>query len=76
MKNVEYVINSMNMFKGNKIIKANICRIQEKDSVICEYFCIEFIDFMIKNKRLAVATNLFLPDSVLKNEEIFFECFP
>ena len=28
----------------------NIFRIQEYDSVVCGYFCIRFIDFMLKVK--------------------------
>ena len=34
-------------FIGNKNIKANIFRVQAKNSVICGYFCIGFIDFML-----------------------------
>ena len=37
----------------------NIFRIQAYDSVMCRYFCIGFIDFMLKGKTLAEFTNLF-----------------
>ena len=30
----------------------NIYRIQEHDSIMCRYFCIGFIDFMLKIKSL------------------------
>ena len=46
-------------FIKNKNITANIFRIQAYDSVMCEYFCIGFIDFMLKGKTLIEFTNLF-----------------
>ena len=35
-----------------KLIKSNIFRIQAYDSIICGYFCIEFINYMLKGKKL------------------------
>ena len=32
---------------------------QAYDSVMCEYFCIELINFMLKSKSLTDFTNLF-----------------
>ena len=37
---------------GNKNIITNIYRVQAYDSVKCRYFCIRFIDFMLKCKSL------------------------
>ena len=37
-------------FIGKKNITTNIYEIQAYDSVICEYFCRRFIDFMLKIK--------------------------
>ena len=34
------------------------------------YFCIEFIDFMLNNKRLADVTNLVSPNNLNINDEI------
>ena len=47
----------------NKNIKTNIFRIQEYDSIMCRYFCIGFIDFMLAEKTLTEFTNLFLPNN-------------
>ena len=44
-------------FPRNKNIEANIFRIQENNSIICGYFCIGFIDFMLACKKL---TNKFV----------------
>ena len=50
----------------NKKIKANIFRIQAYHSVMCGYFCIEFINFMLKGKTLLDYTNLFSPNDFKK----------
>ena len=41
-------------------IKTNVFRIQAYDSIMCGYFCIGFIDFMLAGKTFAEFTNLFL----------------
>ena len=33
---------------GSKNITKNNCRIEANDSLMCEYFCIKFIDLMLK----------------------------
>ena len=43
-------------------IKSNIFRIQAYDSIKCGYFCIEFINYMLKGKILLDYTNLFSPN--------------
>ena len=42
-------------------ITENIFRIQAYDSIMCEYFCVSFIDFMLTRKTLTEFTNLFSP---------------
>ena len=62
-------------FIGNRKIKANIFRIQANNSVMCGYFCIGFIDFMLANKKLTDFTNLFSPYDVDKNDQIILSYF-
>ena len=50
----------------NKNIKINIFRIQGYDSIMCGYFCIGFVDFMLKEKNLTEYTNLFSPNRFKK----------
>ena len=57
---VEHVPKEIKEFIGNKNIKANIFRVQENDSIMCEYFCIEFIDFMLAGKKLLILQIHFL----------------
>ena len=37
---------------------------------MCEYFCIGYIDFMLKGKSLLDYTNLFSPNDYKKNGKI------
>ena len=53
----------------------NIYRIQVYDMIMCGYFSIEFIDFMIKFKRLLDYTNLFSPIDYEKNDKIILKYF-
>ena len=56
---VEHIPKEIKKFINNKNIIANIFRIQAYDSVMCGYFCIGFIDFMLKGNNLTDFTNLF-----------------
>ena len=60
---------------GNINIKANIYRVQANNSVMCGYFCIEFIDFILAGKTLINYTNLFSPYDFNKNDNIILSYF-
>ena len=60
---------------GNKIIKINIFRVHAYHSIMCGYFCIGFIDFMLKGKTLTEYTNLFSPNNFKKNNDIILNYF-
>ena len=59
----------------NKNITRNIFRIQAYDSIMCGYFCIGFIDFMLAGKTLTEFTNLFSPNNFKKNDDIILNYF-
>ena len=59
----------------NKNIIANIFRIKANDLVICGYFCIGFIDFMLAGKKLTDYTSLFSPHDFKRNDDIIFSYF-
>ena len=42
---------------------------------MCGYFCVEFIDFMLKGKRLLEYTNLFSRNDYEKNDKIILKHF-
>ena len=60
---------------GNKNIKTSIFRIQSYDSIMCDYFWILFIEYMLNNKTLTDFTNLFIPWNFEKNDEIVKKYF-
>ena len=72
---VENIPNKIRKFIGDEDIKTNICRIQIYNSVMCGYFCIGFIDFMLAGKKLTDYTNLFSPYDFKKNDDIIFTYF-
>ena len=57
----EHIPKEIKTFVSNKNIKTNIFRIQAYDSIMCGYFCIRFIDFMLEGKTLTDFNNLFFP---------------
>ena len=59
----------------NKNITRNNFRIQAYDSIMCRYFCIALIDFLLARKTLTEFTNLFSPNNFLKNNDIILNYF-
>ena len=56
---VEHAPEEIKKFIDHKNIKANIFRVQTSNSIMCKYFCIRFIDFMLAGKKLTDFTSLF-----------------
>ena len=67
---VEHLPEEIKESIGNKNIKANIFWVQANDSVMCGYFCIGFIVFMLANKKSTDYTCLFSPYDFDKNDQI------
>ena len=72
---VEHIPKEIKTFIKNKNIKTNIFRIQAYDSIMCGYFCIGFIHFMVARKTLTEYTNLFSPNNFKKNDDIILNYF-
>ena len=72
---VEHIPKEIKKIIANKNIIANIYRIQANDWIMCRYFCIGFIDFMLKGKSLLDYTNLFSPDEYEKNNKMILKYF-
>ena len=60
-------------FIANKNIKSNIFRVQARNSIMCGFFCIGFINFMLASKKLTYFTNLLSPYDFEKNGSIISE---
>ena len=72
---VEYIPKEIRTFISNKNIKTNIFRIQAYDSIMCRYFCIGFIDFMLARKTWTDFINIFSPNNFKRNDNITLKCF-
>ena len=72
---VEHVPEEIKEFIGNKNTKANIFRVQANNSVMCGYFYIGFIYFMLAGKKLIDYTNLFSPHDLKKPDDIILSYF-
>ena len=72
---VEHIRKEIKEFIGNRNIEANIFQVQANNSVMCGYFCIGFIDFMLAGKTLIDYTNLFSPYDFNKNDSIILSYF-
>ena len=72
---VEHIPKKIRKFIANKNIQANTFGIQEHNSVMCGYFCIGFIDFMLKGKSLTDFTNIFSPNDLKRNDDIILNYF-
>ena len=62
-------------FIDNKNIITNIFRLQGYISIMCRYFCIGFIAFMLKGQSLLDYTNIFYPKKYEKNDKIILKLF-
>ena len=72
---VEHIPKEIKTFINNKNITTNIFGIQAYDSIMCVYFCIAFIDFMLAGKTLTEFKNLFSPNNFKKSHDIILKYF-
>ena len=71
---IEHIPKEVNKFINNNI-ESNIFRIQAYDSNMCGYICIEFINYMLKGKKLLDYTNAFSPNDFKKNDQVIQRIF-
>ena len=64
---VEHIPKEIKTFIDNKNVTTIIFRMQAYDSVMCRYFSIRFIGFMLKVKSLLEYGNLFWPNKYERN---------
>ena len=72
---VEHIPKEIKKFMGNKNIITNIYRIQVYDSIMWGYFCIGYIDFILKGKGSLDYTNLFFSNYYEKNDKVIPKYF-
>ena len=76
---VEYISEDIQEFikefPGNINIKTNTFRVQEDNSIMCGYFYIVFIDFIVAGKKMTDYTHFFSPHDLKKNNNIILSYF-
>ena len=72
---IEYIPQEvLNKIRDNWITH-NIFRIPDNESIMCGFYCITFIEYMLVGKTLLDYTNLFSPNDYEKNEKIIYKYF-
>ena len=73
------ILLELNIFHKNKIrdksITHNIFRIQDNESIMCGFYYIVFIEYILAGKTLLDFTNLFSPIDYKKNNKIIYKYF-
>ena len=72
---VEFIPKQIKKIIRNKNVATKIYRIRAYDAIMCRYFCIGFIDFMLRGKRLLDYTNLLSLKEYEKDDKIILKYF-
>ena len=64
----------LNKIKDKSVLH-NIFRIQENESIMCWFYCIAFIEYMLLRKILLDYTNLFSLNDFKKDDKIIYKYF-
>ena len=59
----------------DKPITQKTFRIQDNESIMCGFYCISFIEYMLAGKSLLDYTNLFSPSEYKKNDKRIYKYF-
>ena len=68
---IEYVLQEVSNKIKDKSITHDILRIQDKDSIICGFYCIPLIEYMLLGKAVLDYNNLFYPNEYEKNDKLY-----
>ena len=68
---VEYILKEIKNFLINQSIKTNTDGIQAYDSIMCGYFCFDFINFVLQGNSLLDYKNLVSPNDY---EKVIKQC--
>ena len=70
-----YVHNNNVTYFHSFGVEHNPKEIQAYDLIMCGYFCIAFVDFMLAGKTLTEFKNLFSPNNFKKSHDIILIYF-
>ena len=69
---IEYIPQEVLNKIKDKPITHNIFVIQDKEFIICGFYCIAFIEYLLAGKSLLNYTNLFSTSDYKKNDNIMY----
>ena len=72
---IEYISCKLLAKIKDKSIKHNTFRNQDNECIMCGFYCIAFIEFMLAGKTLLDYTNLFSLNGYKKNDKIIYKYF-
>ena len=72
---IEYIPQEVLNKIRNKSVTHNVFRIQDNESIVCGFYFITFIEYMLVGKSLLDFTNLFFPNDYKKNDKIIYKYF-
>ena len=72
---IEYIPREVLSKIKDKSITQNIFRIQDNEPVMCGFYCMAFIEYMLAGKTLLDYTNLFSLNDYKKNGKIIYKDF-
>ena len=70
---IEYIPQEVLNKIKDKSITHNIFSIQGNESIMCGFYCITFIEYMLAGKTLLDYSNLFSPSNYKKNDKIIYK---
>ena len=71
---IEYTSQEVLNKVRDQSISQNVFRIQDDDSIICVFYCIALIIYMLAAETLLDYTNFFPPNDYKKNDKIICQC--
>ena len=70
---IEYIPQEIWNKIRDKSITQNIFRIQDNESIMCGFYCLVFIEYMLAGKTLLNYTNLFSLSDYKRNDKIIYK---
>ena len=71
----EYILQGVLNKIKDKSVAHNIFRMQDNESIMPGFYCVDFKEYMLAGKTLLEYTNLFSLDDYKKNEKIIYKYF-
>ena len=72
---IEYIPQELSSKIKDKSVTYSIFRIRDDDSIMCGFYCITFIEYMLVGKILVDYTNFFSPNDYKKNDKLIYNSF-